>query len=182
MLPRYAGGKQSRTEEAKMPTRTTKTAVKSTTTRSRTTKPKTTAATSKTATKPKTTTKSATPAKTAPKTAPVVVDAPAPVVAGPMMRKKELIDAVVARSGLKKRDVKPAVEMTLAVLGEALQDGCALNLPPMGKVKVNREKKLASGRLLIARIRQNDSATVKPTEESPVPTDEADVPGKEPAE
>ncbi|WP_229801298.1 HU family DNA-binding protein [Tateyamaria omphalii] len=78
-----------------------------------------------------------------------------------MMRKKELIDAVVARSGMKKKDIKPAVEATLAVLGEALGDGRALNLQPMGKVKINREKKLASGRLLIARIRQNDPSDAK---------------------
>ncbi|MBY5932874.1 HU family DNA-binding protein [Tateyamaria omphalii] len=90
---------------------------------------------------------------------PVVVDAPTPVVAGPMMRKKELVDAVVARSGMKKKDVKPAVEATLAVLGDALKDGRALNLQPLGKVKVNREKKLASGRMFVARIRQSDAAS-----------------------
>ncbi|MEL7133542.1 MAG: HU family DNA-binding protein, partial [Pseudomonadota bacterium] len=101
--------------------------------------------------------KTASPAK-APITskAPVVVDAPTPVVAGPMLRKKELIEAVVDRSGLKKKDVKPAVEATLAVLGAALQDGRELNLQPMGKVKIKREKKLTSGRMLSARIRQND--------------------------
>ena len=74
------------------------------------------------------------------------------------MKKKELIEAVVARSGIKKKDAKPVVEAMLAVLGEALQDGRALNLHPMGKGKINREKKLASGRMLVARIRQNETA------------------------
>ncbi|APX11237.1 hypothetical protein BWR18_05700 [Tateyamaria omphalii] len=73
-----------------------------------------------------------------------------------MMRKKELVEAVVARSGLKKKDVKPAVEATLAVLGDALKEGRTLNLEPMGKVKINREKMLASGRMMVARIRQRD--------------------------
>lgn len=84
----------------------------------------------------------------------VVVNAPQPVVAGPMMRKKELIDAVVAKSGIKKKDAKPVIEAMLEVLGSALQDGRELNLQPMGKVKVNREKKLAVGKVLITRIRQ----------------------------
>lgn len=84
----------------------------------------------------------------------VVVNAPQPVVAGPMMRKKELINAVVAKSGIKKKDAKPVIEAMLEVLGSALQDGRELNLQPMGKVKVNREKKLAVGKVLITRIRQ----------------------------
>mmetsp|Transcript_31068 Transcript_31068/g.53107 ORF Transcript_31068/g.53107 Transcript_31068/m.53107 type:complete len:158 (+) Transcript_31068:48-521(+) len=84
----------------------------------------------------------------------VVVNAPQPVVSGPVMRKRELIDAVVAKSGIKKKDAKPVVEAMLHVLGSALQDGRELNLQPMGKVKVNREKKMAAGKVLIAKIRQ----------------------------
>lgn len=84
----------------------------------------------------------------------VVVNAPQPVVSGPVMRKRELIDAVVAKSGIKKKDAKPVIEALLEVLGSALQDGRELNLQPMGKVKVNREKKMAVGKVLIARIRQ----------------------------
>jgi DNA-binding protein len=87
-------------------------------------------------------------------TTPVVVGAPQPVVAGPRMRKPELIDAVVARTGMKKKAVKPIIESTLAILGSALQDGRELNLEPMGKVKINREKKLASGKVLYVKIRQ----------------------------
>lgn len=123
------------------------------------------------ATTPKTTTKTTTKAKTTAKTPlsaaakaaaattattadPTVVDSPQPVVAGPVMRKRELIDAVVKKSGIKKKDAKPVVEAMLNVLGSALQDGRELNLQPMGKIKVNREKKLAVGKVLIARIRQ----------------------------
>lgn len=95
---------------------------------------------------------------------PTVVDAPKAVIVGPMMRKKELIDQVVARSGLKKKDVKPAVEMTLAVLGEALADNRELNLPPFGKLKVRREKHLANGRIVVAKIRQSEPP--RPEEEA----------------
>lgn len=130
-----------------MATRTTKTSTKSTsTTKAKTTK----AATSKSA-------------------APVVVDAPQPVVSGPMMRKKELVDAVVTKSGMKKKDVKPVVEAMLSVLGSALQDGRELNLQPLGKVKINREKKLPSGKMMIAKIRQSEDLPV--LEAAPDPKD-----------
>lgn len=101
------------------------------------------------------TTAKATPAAAAATSAPAqAVDAPKPVVLGPMMRKPELVDAVVAKSGMKKKDVKPIVEATLAVLGSALQDARELNLEPMGKVKVTRAKDRTKGKLLVARIRQ----------------------------
>ncbi|KIN66391.1 DNA-binding protein HU [Sulfitobacter noctilucicola] len=86
---------------------------------------------------------------------PTIVDAPQPVIVGPMLRKKELVDTVVARSGLKKKDVKPAVEMVLTVLGEALGDNRDLNLPPLGRIKVRREKTLKNGRVVTAKIRQS---------------------------
>ncbi|WP_299748588.1 HU family DNA-binding protein [uncultured Tateyamaria sp.] len=166
-----------------MATRTTKATTKTTSTRSSATKPKTTTTKSKAvATKPETSVKPSTATTKAATAAPVVVDAPTPVVAGPMMRKKELIDAVVARSGMKKKDVKPAVEATLAVLGEALQDGRALNLHPMGKVKINREKKLASGRMFVARIRQNDTPAATQTDETTTVTKTTDTSDKAAAE
>lgn len=71
-------------------------------------------------------------------------------------RKKELVERVVARIGVKKRDAKPVVEALLSVLGEALADGRSLVLPPLGRVRINREKKLANGRVIVAKIRQTD--------------------------
>ncbi|MDQ7069333.1 MAG: HU family DNA-binding protein [Rhodobacterales bacterium] len=71
------------------------------------------------------------------------------------MKKKELIDKVVLRSGIKKKDAKPVVEAMLAVLGETLGDGRALNLQPLGKVKINRMKQVAKDRVIICKIRQS---------------------------
>ncbi|MDG1472228.1 MAG: HU family DNA-binding protein [Ascidiaceihabitans sp.] len=129
-----------------------------------TTKPKTTAkkTTATKATAKKSTTAKAPTAATQPvavslsQTAatPVVVGAPEPVISGPMMRKKELIDLVVERSGIKKKDAKPAVEATLAVLGEAIGDSRELNLQPMGKLKVHRVKQMPNGRVMVTKIRQ----------------------------
>jgi len=58
---------------------------------------------------------------------PVVVTV-TPVVSEPDLRKKALIDLVVARSGTKKKDAKPVVEAMLAVLGETIGAGRELNL------------------------------------------------------
>ena len=89
--------------------------------------------------------------KVAKKTATPVVE---PVAAAPMLRKKELIERVVARSGVKKKDAKPAIEAMLAVLGEALAAGEDLNLQPLGKVMVKRTKELPNAKVMVCRIRQ----------------------------
>jgi len=86
--------------------------------------------------------------------APTVVDSPQAVILGPVMRKKELIDTVVTRSGMKKKDAKPIVDTMLAVLGEALADKRELILPPLGRVKVRKEKQLPNGRVLVVKVRQ----------------------------
>ena len=89
---------------------------------------------------------------------------PTSIELGPVLRKKELFEAVVERSGLKKGDVKLVVENTLAVLGEALKDNREMNLPPLGKIKAQREKKVSGGRMVITKIRQNEGAVTTPTE------------------
>lgn len=76
------------------------------------------------------------------------------VILGPVMRKKELIDAVVAEAGMKKKDVKPVVEAMLSVLGDALAEKRELNLQPLGKIKVRRERQMPNGRMLVTKIRQ----------------------------
>lgn len=95
--------------------------------------------------------------------APTLVQVKEAVVGQPDLRKKELIDLAVERSGLKKKDVKPAVEAILSVLGEALADGRELNLRPMGKLKVQRQEEKANGTVMVCRIRQPRPVSVKGT-------------------
>ncbi len=73
-----------------------------------------------------------------------VTDVPAPTEAQ-VMKKPDLLDQVVARTNLKKRDVKPAVEAAFAVIREALQDGKELSMPPLGKVRLVKTKTLEGG-------------------------------------
>ena len=70
------------------------------------------------------------------------------------IRKKELVERVVAASGAKKKQVKEIVEHTLKVLGEALAKGEELNLPPFGKAKVNRSKDNDGGTTMMVKLRQ----------------------------
>lgn len=127
----------------------------------------TTTSTKTTTRKPATRRKTPVARKAAPKVTPKsrVVAKAAPVVVEPQMqelpvsdmeglKKKELIDMVVARSGVKKRDAKPAIEAALAILGETLSEGRALNLPGFGKLKVMRMKKGDNGQIINARVRQ----------------------------
>ncbi|MWB78626.1 DNA-binding protein [Pseudooceanicola sp. 216_PA32_1] len=137
---------------------------KSTTTRSAETK---TSAT-KTATAAKTASAAAKTAVAAASTPDLkVVDETVPSVTGPELKKKELIDLVVERSGLKKKDVKPVVESVMAVLGEALGAGREMNLQPLGKIKVNKIKNVNNGKVVITRIRQS-TGTVEAAEKDPL--------------
>jgi DNA-binding protein HU-alpha len=80
------------------------------------------------------------------------------VVSEPELRKKELIDLVVARSGIKKKDAKPVVEAMLEVLGNTLREGREMNLQPFGKLRINRTKEAANGRVVICKVRQSASS------------------------
>jgi nucleoid DNA-binding protein len=79
-----------------------------------------------------------------------------------MMKKPELLDAVVTRTNLKKRDVKPAVEAALAVIGDALRDGTVVNLPPLGKLRLVKSKPLDGGAaVLTMKLRTPKHAAVE---------------------
>ena len=71
------------------------------------------------------------------------------------MRKKELIDLVVERSGIKKKDAKPVVEAMLSVLGEAIGSGRELNMQPLGKLRINRSVERSNGRIIVCKLRQS---------------------------
>lgn len=90
-----------------------------------------------------------------------VVEAPQPVILGPVMRKKELIELVVTRSGMKKKDAKPVIEAMLSTLGEALADGRELILPPMGRLMVRKERLVANARIMTVKVRQSTGSPDK---------------------
>lgn len=78
----------------------------------------------------------------------------APAVAELVLRKKELFDRVAAATGAKKGDVRQITEAVLDILGKALAAGEVLALPPFGRARVNRQKDLSTGEVLIVRLRR----------------------------
>ncbi|MFN3938731.1 MAG: HU family DNA-binding protein [Gemmobacter sp.] len=84
----------------------------------------------------------------------VVPPAPDEAVAAPQLKVKDIVERVLARTGQKKKDVRPAVEATLAVLGEALARGEALNLPGFGKARVSRTRDTGVGSALTIKLRR----------------------------
>lgn len=86
---------------------------------------------------------------------PVVVTSSSVLVTDPALKKKELIDTVTERSGIKKKDAKPVIEAMLEVLGETLAEGREMNLQPLGKIKINRTKEVQGGNVLIVKVRQS---------------------------
>jgi hypothetical protein len=73
---------------------------------------------------------------------------------GGQVKLKDLIESVAAKTGGKKPEVKAAVEATLAALGEALATGKALVVPPLGKLRVVKNK----GPALTLKLRLADGA------------------------
>lgn len=86
-----------------------------------------------------------------------VVSETKPVVAGEEIKKKDLVELVVERSGLKKKDAKPAVDAVIEVLGQLIGEGRDLNLPPLGKVKHQRIRETANARIIMLKLRQGKS-------------------------
>ncbi|MDN5785543.1 HU family DNA-binding protein [Pseudorhodobacter sp.] len=93
----------------------------------------------------------------------VVGNAPTPLAAeaakadgdeNRMMKKQEFVERVVKATGAKKKDVKLILEAALGVLGDALSAGEELNLPPLGKTKVNRQKIEGNAEVLILKLRR----------------------------
>lgn len=114
----------------------------------------------------------------APQSAPVephLVKVSEPAVARPDLKKRDLIEAVLERCDVKKRDAKPVIEAMLAVLGETLAEGRGLNLEPMGKLRVNRVEDRQDRRIVVCKLRRSLSTPEDKVEDTePAPATEPD--------
>ncbi|MFC4668187.1 HU family DNA-binding protein [Seohaeicola nanhaiensis] len=72
---------------------------------------------------------------------------------GKELKKAALVDQVAERAGLKKTEAKAAVEAVLAVLGESVAAGRALNLPPLGRLRVARTEEKPNGSVSVLKLR-----------------------------
>jgi nucleoid DNA-binding protein len=71
------------------------------------------------------------------------------------MRVKDLIDRVIAATDQSRKDVKIVVEAALAELSKALHAGEALNLPPLGKIRVANQRSDETGIAMTLKLRRN---------------------------
>ena len=52
-----------------------------------------------------------------------------------MIKKKDIYDHVSVSTGLRKRDVREAVDSLLEYIHKCLEDGKTVQMPPLGKIK-----------------------------------------------
>ena len=95
-------------------------------------------------------------------------------VAAPVMRKKDLVDRVLKRTDAKKKEAREIIDAVLEELGLALTRGDELNLPPLGKAKVNRQRDLVSGEVLIVKLRRPGPGQESGEESAGAPLADAD--------
>ena len=88
----------------------------------------------------------------------------------PVVKKKEMIARVAESSGIKRSDAKKVLEATLKELGDALQSGEELNLPPLGKLSVTRQREGTGAHILITKLRRPKAMMA-----SAVPSASADI-------
>ncbi len=146
------------TTTSKTPSTRSKTAASKTTPKTAAAKAATSVSTSTTAATPSL---AAAPAAITPELK-VVGDVTAKLTTGEM-KKRELIKAVVARSGTRQKFAKPVVEAMLAILGETLVEGRELTLPPMGKVKIQRQKTVSGGTVTVMKLRRTANMVAQTT-------------------
>lgn len=83
----------------------------------------------------------------------------------PEFRRPELIEKVMERSGMKRKDVKPVVEAMLAVMGDLLVEETDMNIAPLGKVMVKNAKELEKAHVLTVKVRRPKQLDAVATEE-----------------
>ena len=104
------------------------------------------------------------------------VDSPEAETALPELKKKELIEAIVARSDLRKGMTRQAVEASFDVIREALEAGRELNIPPLGKVKINKMRTNDSGdKIIVAKLRLSSNNPGDDADGGDAPTLETDA-------
>ncbi|WP_175482034.1 HU family DNA-binding protein [Gemmobacter aquatilis] len=76
--------------------------------------------------------------------------------AGEVLKTKDLVTLVVQATGINRKGVREVVDATLAAIGDALSKGQDLNLPPLGKAKVGRQKGKTDGdgELLVVKLKR----------------------------
>ncbi|MEM7439827.1 MAG: HU family DNA-binding protein [Pseudomonadota bacterium] len=85
-----------------------------------------------------------------------------------LIRKRDVYNHVTVSTGLRKREVREAVDATLAYLHTCLAEGKDLQLPPLGKVRTIDKSKGDTvkmiHRLVLQKQKQEDEAPAEAAE------------------
>lgn len=71
-----------------------------------------------------------------------------------MVKRRDFVERVAARSGMRANQVRPVMDAVLNELAEALLNGESLNVDPLGRIQVNRRKDGGNADVLICRLRR----------------------------
>jgi len=82
-------------------------------------------------------------------------DGPAPK--GDGVKMKELLTAVVDKTGAKKKDAKEIVDAVLAEIAAALSAGKSLSLPPLGNLRVAKTQEKGGATMMVLKLRMGGS-------------------------
>ena len=80
-----------------------------------------------------------------------------PVPKGDAVKMKELLAAVVAKTGAKKKDAKDVVDAVLAEMAAALTAGKSLSLPPLGNLRVAKTQEKGGATMMVLKLRMGGS-------------------------
>jgi nucleoid DNA-binding protein len=71
---------------------------------------------------------------------------------GVQVKKKDFLDQVAAASGGKKAEVRGVLDAALALIAERLMAGDEIALPPLGRLRMVREKDNGKARIATLRL------------------------------
>lgn len=70
----------------------------------------------------------------------------------PQVRMREIIERIMDRSGMKKGEARAAVEAATAVIADAIERGEDLDLPDLGKLKLQRQNETPKAKVYHLRL------------------------------
>jgi nucleoid DNA-binding protein len=71
---------------------------------------------------------------------------------GVQIRKKDFVDQVVAASGVKKADARAVLDAALALMADRVLAGDELVLPPLGRLRLLKERDKGKSRIATLRL------------------------------
>lgn len=87
---------------------------------------------------------------------------------------KDLLAAVTAKTGAKKKDAKDVIDAALAEIAAALTAGRALSLPPLGNLRVAKTMDKGGTPTLVLRLRMGGSGGGAKDDNQPLADEDED--------